>query len=187
MSTLPWELCLSMAASLPRRGTASPCFYSDVSCVVTSGKNIRRNMFCVNEQKKKSQLKVYICMWKWGVIFFWEMSVASCLSTLCLFESPELIDNVKLIHKPVSLQPRGLINKGNWCYINAVSFHSLLTPETSIYLVELSKQQLWLNICMFDFWLSNSFLAWLKSQRAQRTVGAKSLAPCLLLTILCVI
>lgn len=31
----------------------------------------------------------------------------------------ELLDNVKLIHKPVSLQPRGLINKGNWCYINA--------------------------------------------------------------------
>lgn len=42
---------------------------------------------------------------------------------MCLFESPELIENVKLIHKPVSLQPRGLINKGNWCYINAVSFH----------------------------------------------------------------
>lgn len=39
-----------MAASLPRRGTTSPCFYSDVSCAgVTSGKNIRRNMFCVNE------------------------------------------------------------------------------------------------------------------------------------------
>ncbi|XP_023646555.2 ubiquitin carboxyl-terminal hydrolase 10 isoform X2 [Paramormyrops kingsleyae] len=31
----------------------------------------------------------------------------------------ELIEDVKLIHKPVSLQPRGLINKGNWCYINA--------------------------------------------------------------------
>ncbi|KAM6943247.1 ubiquitin carboxyl-terminal hydrolase 10 isoform 1-T1 [Xenentodon cancila] len=31
----------------------------------------------------------------------------------------ELIENVKLMHKPVSLQPRGLINKGNWCYINA--------------------------------------------------------------------
>ncbi|XP_077374629.1 ubiquitin carboxyl-terminal hydrolase 10 isoform X1 [Festucalex cinctus] len=31
----------------------------------------------------------------------------------------ELIENVKLIHKPVSLQPRGLVNKGNWCYINA--------------------------------------------------------------------
>uniref|UniRef100_A0AAY5F5C2 Ubiquitin carboxyl-terminal hydrolase n=1 Tax=Electrophorus electricus TaxID=8005 RepID=A0AAY5F5C2_ELEEL len=31
----------------------------------------------------------------------------------------ELIENVKLIHKPVSLQPRGLINTGNWCYINA--------------------------------------------------------------------
>ncbi|XP_062868718.1 ubiquitin carboxyl-terminal hydrolase 10 isoform X2 [Trichomycterus rosablanca] len=32
----------------------------------------------------------------------------------------ELIENVKLIHKPVSLQPRGLVNKGNWCYINAI-------------------------------------------------------------------
>ncbi|XP_069822433.1 ubiquitin carboxyl-terminal hydrolase 10 isoform X2 [Dendropsophus ebraccatus] len=31
----------------------------------------------------------------------------------------ELLEGVKLIHKPVSLQPRGLINKGNWCYINA--------------------------------------------------------------------
>ncbi|XP_048886082.1 ubiquitin carboxyl-terminal hydrolase 10 isoform X2 [Brienomyrus brachyistius] len=31
----------------------------------------------------------------------------------------DLIEDVKLIHKPVSLQPRGLINKGNWCYINA--------------------------------------------------------------------
>ncbi|XP_057191208.1 ubiquitin carboxyl-terminal hydrolase 10 isoform X2 [Triplophysa rosa] len=31
----------------------------------------------------------------------------------------DIIENVKLIHKPVSLQPRGLINKGNWCYINA--------------------------------------------------------------------
>ncbi|KAH0500624.1 Ubiquitin carboxyl-terminal hydrolase 10, partial [Microtus ochrogaster] len=34
----------------------------------------------------------------------------------------ELLETVTLIHKPVSLQPRGLINKGNWCYINAVSF-----------------------------------------------------------------
>lgn len=49
---------------------------------------------------------------------------ASHLKTLYVFESPELIENVKLIHKPVSLQPRGLVNKGNWCYINAVSFHS---------------------------------------------------------------
>uniref|UniRef100_A0A4W3JEZ8 Ubiquitin carboxyl-terminal hydrolase n=1 Tax=Callorhinchus milii TaxID=7868 RepID=A0A4W3JEZ8_CALMI len=31
----------------------------------------------------------------------------------------ELLEIVKLVHKPVSLQPRGLINKGNWCYINA--------------------------------------------------------------------
>ncbi|XP_075694398.1 ubiquitin carboxyl-terminal hydrolase 10 isoform X2 [Rhinoderma darwinii] len=31
----------------------------------------------------------------------------------------EILDGVKLNHKPVSLQPRGLVNKGNWCYINA--------------------------------------------------------------------
>ncbi|XP_077309145.1 ubiquitin carboxyl-terminal hydrolase 10 [Lithobates pipiens] len=31
----------------------------------------------------------------------------------------EVLENVKLVHKPVSLQPRGLVNKGNWCYINA--------------------------------------------------------------------
>lgn len=42
--------------------------------------------------------------------------------SLFTFQSLELIEDVKLIHKPVSLQPRGLINKGNWCYINAVSF-----------------------------------------------------------------
>lgn len=36
-----------------------------------------------------------------------------------VFHLTELLENVKLIHKPVSLQPRGLINKGNWCYINA--------------------------------------------------------------------
>ncbi|KAM4017764.1 LOW QUALITY PROTEIN: ubiquitin carboxyl-terminal hydrolase 10 [Anomaloglossus baeobatrachus] len=31
----------------------------------------------------------------------------------------EILEGVKLVHKPVSLQPRGLVNKGNWCYINA--------------------------------------------------------------------
>lgn len=41
-----------------------------------------------------------------------------------LLHLSELLENVTLIHKPVSLQPRGLINKGNWCYINAVSFSS---------------------------------------------------------------
>jgi ubiquitin carboxyl-terminal hydrolase 10 len=40
----------------------------------------------------------------------------------------ELLENVTLLHKPVSLQPRGLINKGNWCYINAVSFLDV-SPE----------------------------------------------------------
>lgn len=76
------------------------------------------------KKKKITPESVHMYM-EMGRYCFLEMSVASCLSTLCLFESPELIENVKLIHKPVSLQPRGLINKGNWCYINAVSFHSL--------------------------------------------------------------
>lgn len=50
-----------------------------------------------------------------------------------LLASPELIENVKLIHKPVSLQPRGLINKGNWCYINAVSFFPyIFTPLNKV-------------------------------------------------------
>ncbi|XP_053066858.1 ubiquitin carboxyl-terminal hydrolase 10 isoform X7 [Acinonyx jubatus] len=45
-------------------------------------------------------------------------------TVLCGTQAPdelpdELLENVTLIHKPVSLQPRGLINKGNWCYINA--------------------------------------------------------------------
>lgn len=34
-------------------------------------------------------------------------------------EMAELLERVNLVHKPVSLQPRGLINRGNWCYINA--------------------------------------------------------------------
>ncbi|KAG8513144.1 Ubiquitin carboxyl-terminal hydrolase 10, partial [Galemys pyrenaicus] len=34
-------------------------------------------------------------------------------------QARKLLENVTLVHKPVSLQPRGLINKGNWCYINA--------------------------------------------------------------------
>ena len=25
-------------------------------------------------------------------------------------------------HRPYPLQPRGLVNRGNWCYVNAVSF-----------------------------------------------------------------
>lgn len=53
------------------------------------------------------------------------MVSSSSLNQFVSLNSAELIENVKLIHKPVSLQPRGLINKGNWCYINAVSFDCL--------------------------------------------------------------
>lgn len=82
--------------------------------------------------------------------FFLELYLAACLRSLCLFESPELIENVKLIHKPVSLQPRGLINKGNWCYINAVSFHSCCTSASSCWFL---KAALWrLHMYIFDFW-----------------------------------
>ncbi len=58
--------------------------------------------------------------WKYVVLYI--SSISSMNMIRFSFHLSELIENVKLIHKPVSLQPRGLINKGNWCYINAVSF-----------------------------------------------------------------
>ena len=81
--------------------------------------------------------------------FMWPFE-ASFLRILCLFESPELIENVKLIHKPVSLQPRGLVNKGNWCYINAVSFHCPF--------IATHKHLVYLQHCIFTYkcWSSGS-------------------------------
>jgi len=32
----------------------------------------------------------------------------------------------KLTHRSVHIQPRGLTNRGNWCYVNAVSFEVVL-------------------------------------------------------------
>ncbi|KAB0372908.1 hypothetical protein FD755_015661 [Muntiacus reevesi] len=51
----------------------------------------------------------------------------------------ELLGNTSLIHKPVLLQPCGLIYKGNWCYIKATlqalvacpPMHHLMNPCTS--------------------------------------------------------
>ena len=34
----------------------------------------------------------------------------------------EQLEGVSISHDSVSVQPRGLINQGNWCYIHAVSF-----------------------------------------------------------------
>ena len=34
----------------------------------------------------------------------------------------ELLKTHKLSHRSVHIQPRGLTNRGNWCYVNAVSF-----------------------------------------------------------------
>lgn len=59
--------------------------------------------------------------------------------------SAEILENVRLIHKPVSLQPRGLINKGNWCYINAVS----LTLEK----INALKLKFVCYICQKFFWI----------------------------------
>lgn len=101
-------------------------------CAVASGGNVRGTLV----------------FWKWCWILLismceWLLSGSVCeashLKTLYVFESPELIENVKLIHKPVSLQPRGLVNKGNWCYINAVSF--------SFYLFFPPSGFSWLEMC----------------------------------------
>ena len=37
----------------------------------------------------------------------------------------EQLECVSISHISVSVQPRGLINQGNWCYIHAVSFVSM--------------------------------------------------------------
>lgn len=118
VSTLPWELCFWVAVSLPRRGKGNHL-------------SIRISLLlCCHKWRECKKKHLF---WNWGWILLismceWLLSgsvwQASYLKTLYVFESPELIENVKLIHKPVSLQPRGLVNKGNWCYINAVSFHS---------------------------------------------------------------
>ena len=38
------------------------------------------------------------------------------------FLSPDQLFRWKVNHAPVSIQPRGLINQGNWCYMHAVSY-----------------------------------------------------------------
>ena len=34
----------------------------------------------------------------------------------------EVLKAHKLSHRSVHIQPRGLMNRANWCYVNAVSF-----------------------------------------------------------------
>lgn len=41
------------------------------------------------------------------------------------FSPTEQLEGVSISHVSVSVQPRGLINQGNWCYIHAVSFVSV--------------------------------------------------------------
>ncbi|KAK3596874.1 hypothetical protein CHS0354_029053 [Potamilus streckersoni] len=40
----------------------------------------------------------------------------------------DLLSNLKLSHTSIALQPRGLINRGNWCYINATLQALLACP-----------------------------------------------------------
>ena len=37
----------------------------------------------------------------------------------------ELLSKMTIIHTSVALQPRGLVNRANWCYINGVSFNNI--------------------------------------------------------------
>ncbi|CAH1779744.1 unnamed protein product [Owenia fusiformis] len=45
-----------------------------------------------------------------------------------LHQLGEILDSFKANHKVVPLQPRGLINRGNWCYINATLQALLACP-----------------------------------------------------------
>ena len=58
-----------------------------------------------------------ICNFAYSVVFY-SLSVCFLLS--------EKLNQWRLSHVPLDIQPRGLINQGNWCYMHAVSFHMLL-------------------------------------------------------------
>ena len=55
------------------------------------------------------------------------------LSVLSLPLSAEQLQRISVSHDPVSLQPRGLINHGNWCYMHAVSLSTLLLVYFCLY------------------------------------------------------
>ena len=47
----------------------------------------------------------------YGTVIYIQLSIFS-----------DLLLKYEVNHRPYPLQPRGLINRGNWCYVNAVSF-----------------------------------------------------------------
>jgi len=50
-------------------------------------------------------------------MFKMSFAVFRMFPVLCV----ELLRTHKLSHRSVHVQPRGLMNRGNWCYVNAVS------------------------------------------------------------------
>ena len=52
----------------------------------------------------------------YGTVIYIQLSIFS-----------DLLLKYEVNHRPYPLQPRGLINRGNWCYVNAVSFGQINT------------------------------------------------------------
>ena len=56
--------------------------------------------------------------------------LVSCLIIFLFFV--DLFCQYKIVHSQVGLQPRGLMNRGNWCYINAVSFFMFIYQSVTM-------------------------------------------------------
>ena len=54
--------------------------------------------------------------------FYWGIMHGGCSKDIVLVTVAEIIQKQELNHSQKPYIPRGLINRGNWCYINAVSF-----------------------------------------------------------------
>ena len=68
--------------------------------------------------------------------------------------SSESLKSFPLNHKPVALQPRGLINKSNWCYINATLQVWISSwccfRVTPVYLLSLMSMKMNLTIVVYN-------------------------------------
>uniref|UniRef100_H0XHE8 ubiquitinyl hydrolase 1 n=1 Tax=Otolemur garnettii TaxID=30611 RepID=H0XHE8_OTOGA len=89
----------------------------------------------------------------------------------------ELLEDVTLIHKPVSLQPHELINRGNWCYINT-TLQALVAYPPMYHLMKFiplySKgQRPCMATSMISVWLMNEFTNMPVAPKSRQALGGK--------------
>lgn len=85
-STLPWELCFWVAASLPRRGTASPCSYSDsLLCCCHKWQEYKKEHFVFFKWKWVLVMPQWCIMMTLFFIFIFSGVVCGCLFKIIMF------------------------------------------------------------------------------------------------------